>query len=53
MSGHQSQSLGAVVVDNSTFFRMHQPVPVVAEINPEAILDRPKGIISNSKIAQR
>jgi aspartate-semialdehyde dehydrogenase len=41
-------SRGAVVVDNSTFFRMDNQVPlVVVEINPEAIKDRPKGIISN------
>ena len=41
-------SRGAVVVDNSTFFRMDDQVPlVVIEINPEAIKNRPKGIISN------
>ena len=41
-------SRGAVVVDNSTFWRMDDQVPlVVVEINPEAIKNRPKGIISN------
>ena len=41
-------SRGAVVVDNSTFWRTDEEVPlVVVEINPEAIKDRPKGIISN------
>jgi aspartate-semialdehyde dehydrogenase len=38
---------GAVVVDNSSFWRMHEDVPlVVAEVNPEA-LDDHKGIIAN------
>ena len=39
---------GAVVVDNSSAWRMHPEVPlVVSEVNPEAIDDAPKGIIAN------
>ncbi|GAA3222761.1 aspartate-semialdehyde dehydrogenase [Dactylosporangium siamense] len=39
---------GAVVVDNSSAWRMDPEVPlVVAEVNPHAIADRPKGIIAN------
>jgi aspartate-semialdehyde dehydrogenase len=38
---------GAVVVDNSSFWRMHEDVPlVVSEVNPEA-LDGHKGIVAN------
>jgi aspartate-semialdehyde dehydrogenase len=38
---------GAVVVDNTSFWRMHDDVPlVVAEVNPEA-LDSHKGIVAN------
>src|SRR3954464_9696581 len=38
---------GAVVVDNSSFWRMHEDVPlVVAEVNPEA-LESHKGIVAN------
>ena len=38
---------GAVVVDNSSHWRMHDDVPlVVAEVNPEA-LDRHSGIVAN------
>jgi aspartate-semialdehyde dehydrogenase len=38
---------GAVVVDNSSAWRMHDDVPlVVAEVNPEA-LDEHKGIVAN------
>ena len=38
---------GAVVVDNSSFWRMHDDVPlVVAEVNPEA-LDDHRGIVAN------
>src|SRR4051812_1165768 len=38
---------GAVVVDNSSFWRMHDEVPlVVAEVNPGA-LDDHKGIVAN------
>lgn len=39
---------GAIVVDNSAAWRMDPDVPlVVPEINPEAVADRPKGIIAN------
>lgn len=39
---------GAVVVDNSSAWRMNPEVPlVVSEVNPEAALDRPRGIIAN------
>jgi aspartate-semialdehyde dehydrogenase len=38
---------GAVVVDNSSFWRMNEDVPlVVAEVNPEA-LDDHRGIVAN------
>jgi aspartate-semialdehyde dehydrogenase len=39
---------GAIVIDNSSAFRIDPEVPlVVPEINPEAARDRPKGIIAN------
>ena len=39
---------GAVVIDNSSAFRMDPDVPlVVSEVNPAAIAHRPKGIIAN------
>ncbi|WP_022911146.1 aspartate-semialdehyde dehydrogenase [Aestuariimicrobium kwangyangense] len=39
---------GAVVVDNSSAWRMDPEVPlVVSEVNPEDISQRPKGIIAN------
>jgi aspartate-semialdehyde dehydrogenase len=39
---------GAVVVDNSSAWRMDPDVPlVVSEVNPHAVADRPKGIIAN------
>ncbi len=39
---------GAVVVDNSSAFRRDPDVPlVVAEVNPEALEQRPKGIVAN------
>ncbi|RKR87968.1 aspartate-semialdehyde dehydrogenase [Micromonospora pisi] len=39
---------GAVVIDNSSAWRMDPDVPlVVAEVNPEAAAVRPKGIIAN------
>lgn len=39
---------GAIVIDNSSAWRMDPQVPlVVSEVNPEAALDRPKGIIAN------
>jgi aspartate-semialdehyde dehydrogenase len=38
---------GAVVVDNSSFWRMHDDVPlVVSEVNPDAIASH-KGIVAN------
>src|SRR3954464_4583337 len=40
-------SAGAVVVDNSSFWRMHEDVPlVVSEVNPDAITSH-KGIVAN------
>ncbi len=39
---------GAVVIDNSSVFRDDDDVPlVVAEVNPEALKQRPRGIIAN------
>ena len=39
---------GAVVIDNSSAFRMDDDVPlVVPEINPQAAQNRPRGIIAN------
>jgi len=39
---------GAVVIDNSSAYRMDPDVPlVVPEVNPDAAFDRPKGIIAN------
>lgn len=39
---------GAVVIDNSSAFRMDDSVPlIVPEINPDAARIRPKGIIAN------
>ncbi len=39
---------GAIVVDNSSAWRMDPEVPlVVSEVNPHAIDDAPKGIIAN------
>ena len=39
---------GAVVIDNSSAFRQDPDVPlVVAEVNPEAAAQRPRGIIAN------
>jgi aspartate-semialdehyde dehydrogenase len=39
---------GAVVIDNSSAYRMDPEVPlVVAEVNPDAARRRPKGIIAN------
>jgi len=38
---------GAVVVDNTSYWRMHDDVPlVVAEVNPEALADH-RGIVAN------
>ncbi len=39
---------GAIMIDNSSAFRMDKDVPlVVPEVNPEDALCRPKGIIAN------
>jgi aspartate-semialdehyde dehydrogenase len=39
---------GAVIVDNSSAYRMDPDIPlVVAEVNPDAARVRPKGIIAN------
>ena len=39
---------GCVVIDNSSAYRMDPEVPlVVAEVNPDAIADRPRGIVAN------
>ena len=39
---------GAIVIDNSSAWRMDPLVPlVVAEVNPEALADLPKGIVAN------
>jgi aspartate-semialdehyde dehydrogenase len=39
---------GAVVIDNSSTFRYDDDVPlVVSEVNPDAIRERPRGIIAN------
>ncbi|HEY6739230.1 MAG TPA: aspartate-semialdehyde dehydrogenase [Actinopolymorphaceae bacterium] len=41
-------SAGAVVIDNSSAWRMHPQVPlVVSEVNPHALADRPLGIVAN------
>ncbi|HET9383020.1 MAG TPA: aspartate-semialdehyde dehydrogenase [Streptomyces sp.] len=41
-------SQGAVVIDNSSAWRRDPQVPlVVAEVNPHAIADRPRGIVAN------
>ncbi len=39
---------GAIVIDNSSCWRMDPDVPlVVAEVNPESVAERPKGIVAN------
>ena len=39
---------GALMIDNSSTFRMDEDVPlVVPEVNPEDALNRPRGIIAN------
>ena len=39
---------GAVVIDNSSAFRQDEDVPlVVAEVNPDALGHRPRGIVAN------
>ncbi len=45
--GPRFAQAGAVVVDNSSFWRMHEDVPlVVAEVNPEA-LEGHRGLVAN------
>ena len=44
----QFADAGALVVDNSSAFRMDADVPlVVSEVNPEAVDDAPRGIVAN------
>ena len=46
--GPSAAAAGAVVIDNSSAFRMDEGVPlVVPEVNPGAAKDRPRGIIAN------
>jgi aspartate-semialdehyde dehydrogenase len=46
--GPKVAAAGAVVIDNSSAWRMDDQVPlVVSEVNPDAIADRPRGIIAN------
>lgn len=46
--GPSAAAAGAVVIDNSSAFRMDADVPlVVPEINPEAAKNRPRNIIAN------
>lgn len=45
---HRFAAAGAIVIDNSSAFRMDPDVPlVVSEVNPEAINDARQGIIAN------
>ncbi len=45
---HKVAEAGAVVIDNSSAWRDDPEVPlVVAEVNPDDLHDRPKGIIAN------
>lgn len=46
--GPSAAKAGAIVIDNSSAFRMDPDVPlIVPEINPEAAKNPPKGIIAN------
>ena len=46
--GPAAAGAGAVVIDNSSAFRMDVDVPlVIPEINPEAVKHRPRNIIAN------
>ena len=46
--GPKFAAAGAVVIDNSSTFRYDDDVPlVVSEVNPDAIRNRPRGIIAN------
>jgi aspartate-semialdehyde dehydrogenase len=43
----RAAAAGAIVIDKSAAFRMDEDVPlVVAEVNPEDLRDRPRGIIA-------
>jgi aspartate-semialdehyde dehydrogenase len=44
----RAAAAGAIVIDNTSEFRYEADVPlVVAEVNPEQIANRPRGIIAN------
>lgn len=44
----RAAAVGCVVIDNTSHFRRDPDVPlVVAEVNPEQIANRPRGIIAN------
>ncbi len=44
----RAAAAGAVVIDNTSEFRYADDVPlVVSEVNPEAVAERPRGIIAN------
>lgn len=44
----RAAAAGAVVIDNTSQFRYDADVPlVVAEVNPEALVARPRGIVAN------
>lgn len=44
----RAAAAGAVVIDNTSFFRRDEDVPlIVTEVNPGALNHRPKGIIAN------
>uniref|UniRef100_UPI0005849E9B aspartate-semialdehyde dehydrogenase n=1 Tax=Xanthomonas arboricola TaxID=56448 RepID=UPI0005849E9B len=46
--GPKFAAAGAVVIDNSSAFRYDDDVPlVVSEVNPEALKQRPRGIVAN------
>lgn len=46
--GPKFAAAGAVVIDNSSAFRYDDDVPlVVSEVNPEALANRPRGIVAN------
>jgi aspartate-semialdehyde dehydrogenase len=50
--GPRAAAEGAVVVDNSSAWRMDPAVPlVVPEVNPAALAERPRGIIANPNCA--
>lgn len=46
--GPKFAAAGAVVIDNSSAFRYDDDVPlVVSEVNPDALRQRPRGIVAN------